>query len=82
MRTRRLLVMAALALGVAAAGCRAEVEDPGEAPEVNVEGGEAPKIDVDPIDIDSVDVDVGTDTQQVVTPDLDVNTGGSGNSNP
>jgi hypothetical protein len=81
MGTRRLFVMAALALGVAASACRAEVEDPGEMPEVNVEGGQAPKIDVDPVEIDSVDIDVGTDTQTVETPEVDVNTGG-GNNNP
>lgn len=53
------------------AACTADVEDPGEAPDVDVDvqGGRAPDVDVDP-----VDVDVSRDTQTIVTPDIDVNT--------
>ena len=51
------------------AACTADVEDPGELPDVDVQGGEAPQIDIDP-----VDVDVTTDTQTIVTPDIDVST--------
>lgn len=47
--------------------CTAEVEDEGEMPEVNVEGGRMPDVDVDP-----ARVEVGTDTQTVVVPDVDV----------
>lgn len=49
------------------AGCTAEVEDEGSLPDVDVSGGEAPDIDVDP-----AEVRVSTDTQTVVTPDVDV----------
>lgn len=59
----------AMMLGSFAAACTADVEDPGQAPDIDVQGGEAPEIDVDPIDID-----VSTDTQTVVTPDVDVQT--------
>ena len=64
----RILPVAAVCLALGAVGCTAEVEDEGELPEVNVEGGEAPAVDVDP-----VDVDVSQDTQTIVTPDVDVN---------
>lgn len=50
-------------------GCTADVEDEGEMPEVNVEGGEMPEVDVDP-----ARVEVGTDTQMVEVPDVDVET--------
>ena len=53
--------------GAFVAGCTAEVEDAGEAPEVNVEGGRMPDVDVDP-----AEVEVSTDTQTIVTPDVDV----------
>lgn len=56
-----------LAVALAGTACTAEVEDEGEMPEVEVTGGEAPNIDVDP-----ANVTVGTDTQTVVTPDVDV----------
>lgn len=49
------------------AGCTAEVEDAGEAPDIDVEGGRAPQVDVDP-----AEVNISTDTQTVVTPDVDV----------
>lgn len=61
-------LVAAMMIGAFAA-CTAEVEDPGEAPDIDVQGGEMPQVDVDP-----VDVDVTTDTQTVVTPDIDVST--------
>lgn len=63
---RRLAPMFALAAVVGA--CTAEVEDEGELPEVNVEGGQAPDVDVNP-----ADVNISSDTQTVVTPDVDVN---------
>lgn len=61
------LVIAAMMIGAFGA-CTAEVEDPGEAPDIDVDVGEAPQIDVDPVDID-----VTTDTQTIVTPDVDIN---------
>jgi hypothetical protein len=60
-------LIAVMMIGAFAA-CTAEVEDPGEAPDIDVQGGEAPDIDVDP-----ADVDITTDTQTIVTPDIDVN---------
>jgi hypothetical protein len=71
MRVRNLFWVPALAVALAMGGCKAEVEDPGSAPNVDVEGGDLPNVDVDPA---KVDVDVSTDTQQVVMPDVDVNT--------
>lgn len=61
-------IVAAMMIGAFAA-CTAEVEDPGRAPDIDVDAGEAPRIDIDP-----VDVDVTTDTQTIVTPDIDINT--------
>lgn len=61
-------LIAAMMIGAFAA-CTADVEDPGQAPDIDFDAGEAPQIDVDP-----VDVDVTTDTQTVVTPDIDINT--------
>jgi hypothetical protein len=49
------------------AACSAEVEDEGSLPDVDVSGGEAPEVDIDP-----ANVTVSTDTQTVVTPDVDV----------
>jgi hypothetical protein len=57
--------MAAFAL--AAGACTAKVEEEGKMPDVDVQGGEAPKVDVDP-----ARVEVGTDTNTVVTPTVDV----------
>ena len=68
MRFMRLAWIPMLATGLVLGGCTAEVEDEGSLPEVNVEGGDMPNIDVD-----AADVDVTTDTQTIVTPDIDVN---------
>lgn len=57
----------ALALAIALGACTADVEDSGELPDVDVEGGRAPEVDVNP-----ADVDITTDTQQVVVPDVDI----------
>lgn len=64
---KKLTMMAALVLTIGAVACTAEVEDEGRAPEVEVRGGEMPEVDVDP-----ANVEVSTDTQTVVTPDVDV----------
>lgn len=64
---KKLMLTAALALSVGAVACTAEVEEEGKMPEVEVKGGEMPSVDVDP-----ANVEVGTDTQTVVTPDVDV----------
>jgi hypothetical protein len=64
---KRLLTMAALALTMGAMACTAKVEDEGKAPDVDVSGGEMPQVDVDP-----ANVEVSTDTQTVVTPEVNV----------
>jgi hypothetical protein len=63
----RLMTMAALALSLGAVACTAKVEEEGKAPDVDVSGGEMPRVDVDP-----ANVNISTDTQTVVTPDVDV----------
>jgi hypothetical protein len=62
----------AIVAGVLALGaCTAKVEDEGKAPDVdvnvNADSARLPDVDVDP-----ANVTVGTDTNQVVTPDVDV----------
>jgi hypothetical protein len=66
-----LRLVPALALSVALGACTAEVEDEGEVPEVNVEGGDLPAVDVDPAELE-----VTADTQQVVVPEVDVDAPG------
>lgn len=67
MRAKRLFWVPVLATGLVVAGCTAEKTQDGEMPEVNVEGGQLPKYDVD-----AADVTVTTDTQTVVVPDVEV----------
>lgn len=65
--SRKWMMMAALALTFGAGACTAEVEEEGSMPEVEVKGGDLPEVDVDP-----ARVEVTTDTQQVVTPEVNV----------
>jgi len=67
MRTSRRWIAATAAFALVAGACTAKVEDEGKAPEVEVRGGEAPKVDVEP-----ARVEVGTDTNTVVTPNVSV----------
>jgi hypothetical protein len=67
MRIRGSLATLALVMGALSAGCTAKVEDEGKLPDVEVKGGEAPNVDVDP-----AQVNVGSDTNTVVTPTVDV----------
>lgn len=64
---KRVMAAALVALAMGAGACTAEVEKEGEAPSVNVEGGSMPQVDVDP-----AKVEISTDTQQVVTPEVNV----------
>ena len=64
---KRLMTVAALALTMGAMACTAKVEEEGKAPDVDVSGGQMPKVDVDP-----ANVEVTTDTQTVVTPEVNV----------
>ena len=74
MRIRAPFFALALVAALGAVGCTAEVEEEGKAPEVNVEGGELPRVDVDP-----ANVEVTTDTQKVVTPEVNVEPAGGSN---
>ena len=69
MRISRWLGIPLLGGALVLGACTAEVEDEGELPDVDVSGGEAPQVDVDPA---NVDVTTSTDTNTVVTPDVDV----------
>jgi hypothetical protein len=64
---KKMMLMAAMVLSMGVVACTAEVEDEGKAPEVEVKGGEMPEVDVDP-----AKVEVSTDTQTVVTPEVNV----------
>lgn len=66
---RKLMTVGAIALSFGAAACTAEVEEEGSMPDVNVEGGNLPEVDVDP-----ANVEISQDTQQIITPDVDVTT--------
>ena len=63
----RKLIMAVMVAALPLTACTAKQEEEGELPNVEVEGGELPKYDVDP-----AKVEVGTDTSVVVTPDVDI----------
>jgi hypothetical protein len=67
MRISKLAVVPALVAVFALGACTAEKTEEGEMPEVNVEGGNLPEYDVD-----AADVEITTDTQQIVTPDVDI----------
>ena len=65
---RFLGALPVLALAAVFGACTAEVEEEGDLPNVEVtDEGNMPQVDVDP-----ANVNVSTDTQQVVTPDVDV----------
>lgn len=67
MRVQKLMWLPLLAGGIAMAGCTVDKTKDGEMPDVDVSGGSMPEVDVDP-----ATVQVTSDTQQVVTPDVDV----------
>ena len=69
MKISRWIGVSMIAAALTAGACTADVEDEGELPDVDVSGGEAPKVDIDPAD---VNVTTSTDTNTVVTPDVDV----------
>jgi len=64
---KRVMAAALVALAMGAGACTAEVEEKGEAPSVDVDGGKMPQVDGEP-----AKVEVSTDTQQVVTPEVNV----------
>jgi len=69
------LMAPVVAFGLAA--CSVEQTEEGEAPTVDVEGGNLPEYDVQP-----ADVDVNIDSVTVPVPDVDVNTDSSRDTTP
>jgi hypothetical protein len=67
MKTRLLAVLCAPLVALGLAACDVDKTEEGELPEVEVEGGKLPEYDVD-----AAEVEVGTDTQRVVVPDVDI----------
>lgn len=67
MRTSNRWIAAMAAFTLVAGACTAKVEEEGKMPDVEVSGGQAPKVDVDP-----ARVEMGTDTHTVVTPTVNV----------
>lgn len=67
MKKTSLFLLPLAVIGLSLGACTAEQTEEGELPNVEVEGGNAPAYDVD-----AADVDVTTDTQTVVTPDVNV----------
>jgi hypothetical protein len=67
MKFRLLSAVFAPALLFGLAACDVDQTREGEMPDVEVEGGQLPEYDVD-----APDVRVGTDTQRVIVPDIDV----------
>lgn len=68
MKTRKILALAVaplFAFGMTA--CDVDQTEEGQAPDVEVEGGQVPEYDVD-----AADVDVGADTTTIETPDINV----------
>jgi hypothetical protein len=64
-KSLNLLLACVAAAGLAA--CDIDVEDDGELPKVDVEGGRAPEVE-----IRGPDVDVGTQEKTITLPDVDV----------
>ena len=67
MNIRILGVVLTPLVALSMAACSVDQTEEGNLPEVDVQGGNLPEYDVD-----AADVSVGTDTQQVVVPDVDV----------
>lgn len=67
MRISKLAVVPALVAVFALGACDVDQTEEGEMPEVNVEGGNLPEYDVE-----TADIEVTTDTQTIVTPDVDI----------
>jgi hypothetical protein len=58
---------AALALTFSTTSCDVDQTQAGELPDVDIEGGQLPKYDVD-----APDVDIGTKEVEVTVPDIDI----------
>ncbi|NJL83452.1 MAG: hypothetical protein HC890_11785 [Chloroflexaceae bacterium] len=64
---KKLLLIPVAALLAFSTGCLIEQEEPGEAPEVNVEPGRLPEYDVE-----GPDVEVGTEEKTIEVPTVDI----------
>ena len=67
MRHRNRYLVPALGAALFSAACTVDQAQEGKLPDVDVSGGQLPKLDVD-----LPKVRVGTDTHRVVVPDVDV----------
>ncbi len=65
--TKLLQLIPALGVLFVLGACDVDQTGEGDMPDVDVEGGDLPEYDVD-----AADVDVSTDTQTIVTPDVDI----------
>lgn len=69
MKTSLLAVLTVGLCGVGLVGCDVDVEEEGRMPDVEVEAGKAPDVDVR-----GPEVDVDTEKKEVEVPDVDVDT--------
>lgn len=74
MYRRELLFITSCVVALASAACSVEQTRDAELPDVDIKGGQLPKFDLDP-----AKVNVGTDTQTVVVPNVDVTPKEGGN---
>jgi hypothetical protein len=68
MRKRLLGALLAPVFAFGIAACSVDKTEDGELPDVDVEGGNLPEVEVKP-----ADVDINADTSKVITPDIDIN---------
>lgn len=73
---KSLMVAALGALALGMGGCDVEQTEEGDMPEVTATGGNLPEYDVD-----AADVDVGTKTETVEVPTIDVDEADAGKEN-
>lgn len=67
MRSELLSLLCVSMILMPLAACSVEKTQEGEMPDVEVEGGQLPKYDVD-----AADVDITTDTKTIEVPDIDI----------
>jgi hypothetical protein len=67
MKLRNLALIPALGAVFMLGACDVDKTEEGDMPEVDVQGGNLPEYDVE-----TADIEVTTDTQTIVTPDVDI----------
>jgi hypothetical protein len=78
---RRLAITIFIVTLLPLAACRIEQEREGELPDVDIEGGQLPRYDVEPLDVEidtettrvRVPTGIETEEREVTIPDVDVN---------